>query len=132
VILVDTNVVLDVLSDDDHWRTWSKARLISAARQDGLAINDIVYAELSIGYDDLAELEALLEEWKLQLLPIPRLALFQAGKAFRRYRQSGGIRTGVLPDFFIGAHALVEGRSLLTRDPARIKTYFPTVTLITP
>jgi predicted nucleic acid-binding protein len=132
VILVDTNVVLDVLSDDIHWRPWSKAQLISGSSQPGLAINDIVYAELSIGYDDPAELDKLLAEWKLQLMPIPRTALFQAGKAFKSYRQSGGVRNGVLPDFFVGAHALVEGWPLPTRDPARVRTYFPSVALIAP
>jgi len=132
MILVDTSVLLDVLSDDVRWRSWSKAHLIDAADQDELAINDIVYAELSIGYGAPADLDAVLVEWRLKLQPISSLGLFRAGKAFQRYRKQGGVKTGVLSDFFIGAHATVEGWRLLTRDPGRIKTYFPDVALIAP
>jgi hypothetical protein len=131
VILVDTNVILDALKGDPIRGPRAKARLISAA-DDGLAINDIIYTELSVGYSNLADLEDVIADWRLQPRIIPRLALFQAGKAFQQYRRSSGTKTGVLPDFFVGAHAAVEGWSLLTRDTGRIRTYFPTVTLIAP
>lgn len=131
MILVDTNVILDVLKGDPIRGPRAKARLISAA-DDGLAINDIIYTELSVGYSNLADLEDVIADWRLQPRIIPRLALFQAGKAFQQYRRSSGTKTGVLPDFFVGAHAAVEGWSLLTRDTGRIRTYFPTVTLIAP
>lgn len=131
MILVDTNIILDALKGDPVWGPRAKAKLTSAA-DDSLAINDIIYTELSIGYANLADLETVIAEWHLQLKVIPRLALFQAGKAFQQYRRSGGTKTGVLPDFFVGAHALAEGWPLLTRDIGRIKTYFPSVTLIAP
>jgi len=132
VILVDTSVVLDVLSDDPQWCSWSKSRLIEGSEGSGLAINDVVYAELSIGYDDRSDLETTLAEWHLAFWPITRPALFGAGKAFQRYRRQRGAKTGVLPDFFIGAHAAAEGWPLLTRDATRIRTYFPTVRVIAP
>jgi len=131
VILVDTSVILDALKGDPVWGPRAKATLVSAA-DNGLAINDVIYTELSIGYENLADLEDVIAEWRLHLQVIPRLALFQAGKAFRQYRRSGGAKTDVLPDFFVGAHASVEKWPLLTRDPSRIKTYFPSVTLIAP
>lgn len=106
--------------------------MIRASGQDGLAIDGVVYAELSIGYDALADLEVMLAEWNLSFRPITRPALFRAGKAYKRYRKQRGTKTGVLPDFFIGAHALAEGWPLLNRDTGRVKTYFPSVTLIAP
>jgi predicted nucleic acid-binding protein len=132
VILVDTNVVLDALNGDPKWGPWSKAQLVSISGYDDLAINDVVFAELSVGYEDFRYLEAMVAEWRLQLRSTPRLALFYAGKAYQQYRRSSGTKTGVLPDFFIGAHAAVEGWPLLTRDPTRVRSYFPTVTLIAP
>lgn len=95
-------------------------------------INDVIYAELSVDYESSEALDAFVEGNELDIIPIPREALFLAGKAFIRYRKSGGIRTGVLPDFFIGAHAAVRELPLLTRDVRRYRTYFPTVTLIAP
>lgn len=130
--LVDTNVLLDVATEDPVWADWSLEQLDLAARQGMIAINGVIYAELSIGYESMDDLDILLAAEAIELLPIPREALFLAGKAFLRYRKSGGVRTGTLPDFFIGAHAEVSGLPLLTRDPRRYETYFPRVALIAP
>jgi hypothetical protein len=132
VILVDTNVVVDIVGNDPDWERWSSGALDEAAATDTVAINDIVYAELSAGYSSVERLEADLRSLRLALASIPRGALFLAGQAFRRYRGQGGVRENVLPDFFIGAHAAVEGATLLTRDRRRIETYFPTVTILSP
>jgi hypothetical protein len=132
VILVDTSVLLDVLQDDPEWAEWSQTALEDAAARDRLAINDIVYAELSTRYARFEALDAALAAMALSHPAIPRPALFLAGKAFLRYRARGGTRTGVLADFFVGAHAAVEGAALVTRDTARIRTYFPSVHLIAP
>ena len=130
MILVDTNVLIDIVSDDPLWAEWSQRRLAAAATQDQLAINDIVYAELSVRYATIEELDAMLRDAELVTLPIPRTALFLAGKAFQRYRSAGGVKTGVLPDFFIGAHAVASDSILVTRDAARYPTYFPGIKLI--
>jgi predicted nucleic acid-binding protein len=132
LILVDTNVLIDIVSDDPLWAEWSQRRLAAAATRDQLAINDIVYAELSVRYAKIEELDAMLRDAQLVSVPIPRAALFLAGKAFQRYRSTGGVKTGVLPDFFIGAHAVVSDSVLVTRDAARYPTYFPGVKLIAP
>jgi predicted nucleic acid-binding protein len=132
VILVDTNVLLDLVTDDPDWSDWSLARLEEAALAGPVFINDIVYAETSIRYDRIEDLDAMLAQAMIKIAPAPRPALFLAGKAFRRYRAAGGSRTGVLPDFFIGAHAAIEGWPLLTRDAARYRRYFPKVALIAP
>lgn len=132
MILVDTNVLLDLVTDDPDWSEWSLARLEEAALAGPIFINDIVYAETSIRYDRIEDLDAMLGEAMIEIAPTPRSALFLAGKAFRRYRAAGGARTGVLPDFFIGAHAAIEGWPLLTRDAARYRRYFPKVALISP
>lgn len=130
--LVDTNVLLDLVTNDRDWADWSLARLEDAALEGPLLINDIVYAETSIRFDRIEDLDATLAAARIKLAPAPRPALFLAGKTFRRYRAAGGTRTGVLPDFFIGAHAAIEGWPLLTRDTNRYRTYFPQVTLIAP
>lgn len=130
--LVDTNVLLDLLTNDPVWADWSVRQLDAAAVGGGLAINDVVYAELSVRFDAIEALEAILEEAGIALEPMPRAALFLAGKAFQRYRLAGGARTGVLPDFFIGAHAAVAGLPLLTRDAQRYRTYFSRIALIAP
>ena len=132
MVLVDTSVILDVLSDDSQWRAWSKSQLISASRHGGLAVNDVVYAELSIGYDDPAELEAMLVEWQLQLRQIPTMALFQAGKAFKRYRLSKGTKTGVLPRLL--RWRACGGRRLASAHAGRgaHQNLFPAVALIAP
>jgi len=132
VILVDTNVLLDVLQDDPVWAEWSLAQLESASVTDRLAINDVIYAELSVSYVRIEELEAMLEQTSLQVEPMPREALFLAAKAFGAYRRASGSRQQVLPDFFVGAQAAVLGCPLLTRDARRYRTYFPTVQLVSP
>ena len=132
MILVDTNVVIDVATADPHWGAWSLNQLESAAASDGVAINDVVYAELSAGYRHTDELDNTLRTLRIAHAIIPKFALFLAGHAFRQYRRRRGVKTGVLPDFFIGAHAFVENATLLTRDPDRVRAYFPTVTVIAP
>jgi predicted nucleic acid-binding protein len=132
MILVDTNVLLDLVTDDPMWADWSLARLEEAALNGPVLINDVVYAETSIRYERIEDLDAMLAEAMIDLAPTPRPALFLAGKVFQQYRAAGGVQTGVLPDFFIGAHASVEGWPLLTRDASRYRTYFPKLTLIAP
>ena len=132
MILVDTNVILDLVTGDPVWSEWSQRQLDAAGARDPLAINDIVYAELSAEYANIEELDALLARGRLVIAAIPRPALFLAGKAFLQYRRAGGIRTGVLPDFFLGAQALVLGAELITRDTGRYRTYFPGIMLIAP
>jgi hypothetical protein len=132
LILVDTNVLVDVVTDDALWAEWSQRQLTLAAARDDLAINDIVYAELSVRYTAIEELDAMIREANLVGAAVPRPALFLAGKAFQRYRSAGGIRTGVLPEFFIGAHAVISDSLLITRDAARYRSYFPDIMLIAP
>ncbi|OQW58551.1 MAG: DNA-binding protein [Proteobacteria bacterium HN_bin10] len=130
--LVDTNVLLDVVTDDPDWADWSIKALGAAALTGPLLFNDVIYAELSVRFLAIEALDAVIEDAGLRHAVTPREALFLAGKAFRRYRAAGGVRTGVLPDFFIGAHAAVSGAALLTRDSRRYRSYFPTVQLIEP
>ena len=129
---MDTNVLLDVVLDDPRWSTWSLKALETAQARDTLAVNAVIYSELSIAFARIEELEQVLTEGGLALEPIPREALFLAGKAFTKYRKRQGVKTNVLPDFFIGAHAAVTDSAILTRDVGRYRAYFPTVTLITP
>ena len=131
-VLVDTNVLLDVATEDPLWFDWSSSRLAQAANLDGLAINPIVYAELSVHYDTLEALEAALSGYPFARLALPWDAAFVAGKAYRRYRSRGGAKRSPLPDFYIGAHAAVTGLRLLTRDAKRYREYFPKLTLIAP
>lgn len=130
--LVDTNVLLDLVTDDPKWADWSIAQLEAASLGGPLLINDVVYAELAVRYERIEDLDAFLDDAGLEMVPMPRAALFLAGKVFSQYRKSGGPRTGVLPDFFIGTHAAVNELPLLTRDIGRYRTYFPSLTLITP
>lgn len=130
--LVDTNVLIDVLFDDPVWAEWSIGELEKASSRGMLAINDVVYAELSVRAPTMEALDAALAGAGIQLATTPRPALFMAGKAFQRYRSRGGTRPGVLPDFFIGAHAAVLGVPLLTRDARRYRTYFPRLQLVSP
>jgi predicted nucleic acid-binding protein len=130
--LVDSNVILDVVTKDDRWAEWSLAQLEQAAAAGSLIVNDVIYAEISTRYRTIEAVDAMLGELDIDVARIPRAALFLAGKAYLRYRAIGGVRTGVLSDFFIGAHAAVTQRPLLTRDTRRYRTYFPTVELITP
>lgn len=132
MILVDTNVLLDVAESDPAWADWSQRQLEHLALTDTLTINPVIYTEFSIGYARIEEVEAVLAAVAMPIAPMPREALFLAGKAFLQYRQRGGSRSGVLPDFFIGAHASVEGWRLLTRDVARYRSYFPGLQLIAP
>ena len=130
--LVDTNVLLDIVTDDPVWADWSLARLDAVATAGDVWINDVIYAEFSVRFTVIEDIDALLARGQITLAPMTRPALFLAGKAFQRYRAAGGLRTGVLPDFFIGAHAAVAGWTLLTRDAARYRTYFPNLDLIAP
>ncbi|WP_027232794.1 type II toxin-antitoxin system VapC family toxin [Phyllobacterium sp. UNC302MFCol5.2] len=132
MILVDTNVLLDLVTNDLKWADWSIAQLEAASLRGPLLINDVVYAELAVRYNRIEHLDAFIDEAGLEIIPIPREALFLAGKVFMQYRKAGGARTGVLPDFFIGAQAAVARLTLLTRDVGRYRTYFPTLTLVTP
>ena len=130
--LVDSNVLLDVVTDGEAWADWSQGQLEQAASVGPLVINDVIYAEISTRYAAVEDVDAMLHNLDIEVVTIPRSALFLAGKAYLRYRSSGGQRTGVPADFFIGAHAAVERRPLLTRDVRRYRTYFPTVELIAP
>jgi hypothetical protein len=132
MVLVDTNVLLDVLQDDAEWAPWSIAQLRSQSRLHTLGVNAVVYAELSLSYSTMEALDAVMRRMELKLLELPRAALFLAGKAFIEYRRRGGARAQVLPDFFIGAHAAVLECPLLTRDARRFRTYFPTLAVIAP
>lgn len=132
MILVDTCVWLDVLEDDTHWAQWSQGQLDLAIERGGIVLNPVIYAELSVGFGRIEQLDATLGELSARFEALPRAALFLAGKAFRQYRARKGTRKSVLPDFFIGAHAAVRGWPVLTRDATRIRSYFPTVPLLTP
>ncbi|MGH8232706.1 MAG: type II toxin-antitoxin system VapC family toxin [Rhodanobacteraceae bacterium] len=132
MILVDTCVLLDVVQADTRWANWSQEQLERAAERGRLLINPIVYAEFSVWYDDMQRTDRILADFGVNYEELPREALFLAGKAFRQYRARRGTRTGVLPDFFIGAHAAVRGLAVLTRDISRIRTYFPGVALLSP
>ena len=132
MILVDTSVILDLVGNDPLWANWSQQQLETASLQDSLCINSVIYAELSIAFDKIEDLEGVLKQGEFHVEAIPREALFLAGKTFIRYRKPRGTKAGVLPDFFIGAHAAVAGWPLLTRDTRRYASYFPTVPLIAP
>lgn len=131
-VLVDSNILLDILEEDANWYKWSSTQLQEAADHSTLIINPIIYAEVSIGFGRIEELEEALPGDFFQRRELPWEAAFLAGKCFMRYRQLGGTKRSPLPDFFIGAHAAVSGLTLLTRDAARYRTYFPSLKLITP
>lgn len=130
--LVDANVLIDLFMDDPTWSEWSLSRLRERLVRGPLIVNDVIYAECSTRFDSVGDFETALAAIGATLRTIPRDALFLAGKAYRQYRRAGGTRTGVLSDFFIGAHAVVERIPLLTRDTQRYRTYFPTIALIAP
>lgn len=130
-VLVDSNVILDVATDDAEWGAWSGEALARAAEEAILVINPLIYAEVSVGYERIEDLEAALGE-TFRRDPLLWEAAFLAGKCYAHYRRRGGERRSPLPDFYIGAHAAVAGFRLLTRDGARYRTYFPTVDLIGP
>lgn len=131
-VFIDSNILLDVLTEDPQWFSWSSAALAEAADRHRLVINAVVYAEVSVRFSRIEDLEAALPAQLIEREPIPFEAAFLAGKCFRAYRQRGGARTSPLPDFFIGAHAAVAGYDLLTRDAGRYGTYFPKVRVIGP
>ena len=130
--LVDTNVLLDLATNDPTWAQWSISALETAAVDGPLLINGVVYAEFSSRYERIEDVDEFLKSAGLDLVEITRSALFLAAKVHAHYRTSGGTKTGVLPDFFIGAHASVSDVPLLTRDIGRYRTYFPSVRLISP
>ena len=130
--LVDSNVILDIFTRDREWFAWSASTLASAASQSGLIINPVIYAEVSVRFSRIEDLDAALPLDRFAREPIPYPAAFLVGKAFVLYRRRGGARPSPLPDFFIGAHATVAGHQLITRDPARFVSYFPKLDLITP
>lgn len=129
---VDSNVILDVLTEDEHWAQWSTEALAAAADAGPLLINPIIYGEVSVRFSRIEDLEAALPAGDYRRLAVPLPAAFLAGKAFVRYRRQGGAKRSPLPDFYIGAHAAVTRTRLLTRDSARYTTYFPTVEVIAP
>jgi predicted nucleic acid-binding protein len=131
-IMVDSNVLLDLMTEDARWLSWSAEAVEQAADRFRLVINPIIYAEVSIRYSRIEDLEAALPRAMLDREAIPYEAAFLAGKCFLVYRQRGGAKRSPLPDFFIGAHAAVAGYRLLTRDAARYRSYFPRLPLIAP
>ena len=132
MILIDTNILLDVVTDDPAWADWSQQQLNIAASRDRLAINPVVYAEFSSRFRRIEDLDAMLAAVEIDVVDMPRSALFLAGQVFRAYRSRGGPRTSILPDFFIGAQATVLDAALITRDAGRYRSYFATLELITP
>lgn len=130
--LVDTSVLLDVLTEDAAWLDWSANALAEAAESGPLWINPIIYAEVSVRFSRIEDLEGALPPEDYRRAQLPWEAAFLAGKAFARYRRGGGTRTATLPDFYIGAHAAVVELALLTRDRGRYRTYFPRVRVIAP
>ena len=130
--LVDSNVLVDILANDPAWVGWSANALEARSSQGALLVNEIVYAELAVKSTSKTELDSALSGLGVEFERTPQEALYLAGKVYGRYRSAGGNRSTLLPDFFIGAHAAVAGYSLLTRDPTRYRSYFPTVRLIAP
>jgi len=131
-IVVDSNVILDIVTEDKRWFPWSSEALAHYSETYAFVINPVIYAEVSIGFDRVEDVEAVLSPMLFRRDPIPWEAAFLAGKCFLRYRKKGGSKRSPLPDFFIGAHAAVLGIPLLTRDASRYRTYFPKLRLIVP
>lgn len=131
-VLIDSNVLLDVMTEDPQWFDWSSRALLRCGDASVLVINAVVYSEVSIRFRTIEELEDALPKEMFERRNIPWEAAFLAGKCFVKYRRAGGRKTAPLPDFFIGAHAAVDGLDLLTRDATRYRTYFPTVRMIAP
>jgi len=130
--LVDSNVLLDVITEDPEWLDWSAAALARAADTSPLVINPIVYAEVAARFERIEDLEDALPRDYYERRPLPWEAAFLAGQCFVKYRRRGGSRRSPLPDFYIGAHATVDGLTLLTRDARRYRTYFPALRIIAP
>jgi predicted nucleic acid-binding protein len=131
-ILVDSNVILDIVTEDKTWFQWSSETLARYAENHILIINPMIYAEVSMGFDRIEDVEIVLSPTFFRREPLPWEAAFLAGKCFLAYRRRGGKRSSTLPDFFIGAHAAIAGIPLLTRDTSRYRTYFPKLKLIAP
>ncbi len=131
-VLVDSCVLLDLFTDDINWADWSENILERYNQTNSLYINSIVYTEVSIGFENVEEVESAIAQLNIKVLEMPREALFLTGKAFLKYRKNKGNKTSPLPDFFIGAHASISKFDLITRDSGRYKTYFPQVRLIHP
>ena len=132
MVLVDSNVLIDIFTDDKTWANWSEQALADAASSDEILINPIIYAEISVAFKKAEPLDNALKEIGINSVELPFPAAFIAGKAFIKYRQKGGLKRSPLPDFYIGAHAQHAGLRLLTRDRSRYQTYFPEVELIAP
>ena len=132
MILIDSNVLLDIVTKDADWFEWSFSSLASAAEDSRLCINPLIYAEISVRFASSEEFDETFPEDSFKRAQLPYEAAFLAGRAYVKYRRKGGTRTSPLPDFYIGAHAAVSGFRILTRDARRYRTYFPTVTLIAP
>ena len=130
--LIDSNVLVDILQDDPDWQEWSEARLTDARRAGSLVINPLIYAEVSAGYPTQRQTDQALSAAYYRRENLPWEAAFSASRAFLAYRRSGGPRRSPLPDFYIGAHAELKGYTLLTRDAARYRSYFPTLKVIAP
>lgn len=132
VTLVDSNVLLDIVTDDPAWSEWSGQPLERVLNEGGAVVNPLVYAEVSVAFDRIEDLDDVLPAPTFRREPLPYPAGFLAGKAFLRYRRRGGTRPSPLSDFYVGAHAAVAGYRLLTRDARRYRTYFPRVPLLSP
>ena len=132
IILIDSCVVTDLASPESTWFEWSATTLERLDQDNTMVINPIIYAECSVGFERIEEVEALFGHLGFISKPIPKEALFLAGKAFLQYKKRKGGKTNVLPDFFIGAHAAIANYPLITRDKGRFSTYFPSVELIMP
>ncbi|NBB79683.1 MAG: PIN domain-containing protein [Verrucomicrobia bacterium] len=130
-VLVDTNVLLDLVTDDPDWADWSESKLNELSAQ-GLCVNPVIFTELCVGAERAGEVVELLDELRIELHELSLDALFLAAKAFQRYRQLSGSKRSSLPDFYIGAQALDQTMRVLTRDTQRFRTYFPEVDLICP
>lgn len=132
MILIDSNILLDLATEDSEWYSWSSAAVAAAGNSSDLVINPVIYTEASVRYASPVEFDSAFPPDFFRRMPLPYTAAFLAGKAHLKYRQRGGMRTSTLPDFFIGAHAAVSGFRILTRDARRFRRYFPTVGLIAP
>ena len=132
MLLVDTNVLVDVLQNDPQWADWSIGQLRAQSKVRTLCINPVIYAEISLSFSTIETLDETVAAMALEIQEIPKAALFLAGKAFAQYKRRGGTRTQVLPDFFIGAHAAVNRWPLLTRDASRFRSYFPGMVVLAP
>lgn len=130
--LVDSNVILDVVTDDEEWQDWSSAMLSRAAEAQHLIINPLIYAEVAVRFDSIDALDDVLPPDYFIREPLPWEAAFLAARAFLLYRRRGGAKRAPLPDFYIGAHAAIAGHTLLTRDPRRYRAYFPKLQIVAP